>query len=165
MRLEVSHWFLSMAPDFARAGGHVLRFLEQTQLVRYDAVRVVETESCSGADRRFRPLLEQGLAGNREVLGKLLGELRAAGIRELNDILSLPQGFQSKTFHTVAHLLDGFFGIDSRLYILPEDSHWASEGLRRQITANPEDFWLIKAVGELASPAQASVSRLRRFEK
>jgi hypothetical protein len=165
MRLEVSHWFLSMAPDFAKARGHALRFLERTQLVRYDAVQVVETESCSGADQRFWPLLEQGLADNREVLGKLLGELRSAGIRELNDILSLPQGFQSKIFHTMAHLLDGFFGIDSRLYILPEDSHWASDGLRRQITATPEDFWLIKTVGELASLEQASVFRLRRFEK
>jgi len=165
MRLDVPQWFLVMAPDFARASGHALRFLERTQLVRYDVVRVMESESCSGTDQRFWPLLEQGLAANREVLTELLGELRGGGTRELKDLLFLPQGFQSKIFHTMAHLLDGFFGIDSRLYILPEDSHWLSPGLRRQITANPEDFWLIKTVGELAALEQAAVSRLRRFEK
>ena len=165
MRLDVPQWFLVMAPDFARASGHALRFLERTQLVRYDVVRVMESESCSGTDQRFWPLLEQGLAANREVLTELLGELRGGGTRELKDLLFLPQGFQSKIFHTMAHLLDGFFGIDSRLYILPEDSHWLSPGLHRQIAAGPEDFWLIKTVGELAALEQAAVSRLRRFEK
>jgi hypothetical protein len=165
MRLEVTHWFLVMAPDRARAGSHVRRFLERTQLVRYDRVRLVEAESCSGADPQFWPLLEQGTADNRQVLAELHAELRAAGTREFKDLLALPQGLQSKILHTMVHLLDGFFGIDSRLYVLPEDSHWASPGLRRQITTNPEDFWLLKAVGELAAPQQAAVSRLRRFEK
>lgn len=165
MRLDVPQWFLASARDFASARALVLRFLDRTQLVHFDAVRVVEAESCSGADHGFWPLLEQGLAGNRQVLEKLLGELRAAGVLDLKDLLSLPQGLESKIFHTMAHLLDGFFGIDSRLFILPEDSHRLSDGLRRQITELPEDFWLVKTVGELAAPGETPASQLRSFEK
>lgn len=165
MNLEITHKILAMEPDFEKSAGHVLRFLERTTLVRYDAARVVADQSCSGADPRFWPWLEQGLADNRQVLTKLIGELRTAGTREFSDLISLPQGFQSKIFHTMAHLLDGFFGIDSQFYSLPEDSHWLGDNMRRQIEADPEDFWLVTVVGTLKSPAHHALAGLRSFEK
>jgi hypothetical protein len=165
MKLEVTHKILAMEPDFEKSSGHVLRFLDRTALVHYDAVRVMAEQSCSGADPRFWPWLEQGLAGNRQVLQQLTGELRAAGTREFSDLLAMPQGFQSKLFHTMAHLLDGFFGIDSQFYSLPEDSHWLGESLRRQIEATPEDFWLITVTATLTSLEHQAIAGLRSFEK
>jgi len=165
MKLEVTHKILAMEPDFAKSSAHVLRFLDHTSLVQYDAVRVVAAESYSATDPRFWPWLEQGLAANRQVLTQLTGELRAAGTKEFGDLVAMPQGFQSKIFHTMAHLLDGFFGIDSQFYSLPDDSHWLEASLRRQIETDPEDFWLITVVATLESLKHQAISGLRSFEK
>ena len=165
MKLEVTHKILTMEPDLARSAAHVLRFLDRTPLVQYDAMRVVAAESCSGADPRFWPSLEQGLAANREVLAKLTGELQAAGTKEFSDLLAMPQGFQSKIFHTMAHLLDGFFGIDSRFYNLPEDSHWLGERLRKQIETGPAEFWLVRVKATLESKEHHALAGLRSFEQ
>jgi len=64
------------------------------------------------------------------------------------DIQQMGQGYQSKIFHTIAHLLDGFFGIDTLLYNLEDDSHWLSAERRRQIEAAPHTCWLMKVVAE-----------------
>ena len=165
MKLEITHKILAMEPDFEKSCGHVLRFLDRTSLVQYDAVRVVADHSCSATDPRFWPSLEQGLADNHKVLKQLTGELRAAGTKEFSDLLTMPQGFQSKIFHTMAHLLDGFFSIDSQFYNLPEDSHWVGDSLRKQIEADPEDFWLITVKASLESLKHQTIAGLRSFEK
>ena len=165
MKLEVAHKILAMEPDLEKSSGHVLRFLDRTTLVHYDAVRVVADQSCSATDPRFWPWLEQGLADNRRVLTQLIGELRGAGTKEFSDLPAMPQGFQSKIFHTMAHLLDGFFGIDSQFYSLPEDSHWLGESLRKQIEASPEEFWLVTVVATLESPTHHTIAGLRSFER
>lgn len=165
MRLEISHRILVMGPDLERSAAHALRFLDRTPLVQYDAARVITAESCSGLDSRFRPWLEEGIAENRKVLAKLLADLRAAGTRDFQDLVHLPQGFQSKIVHTIAHLLDGFFGIDSAFYSLAEDSHWLSDTTRGQVEESPEEFWLIKVVATLEALEHGSVSALRSFEK
>lgn len=164
MRLEISHRILVMGPNLEKSTAHALRFLDRTPLVQYDRVRVIAAESCANTDSRFWPWLEEGVVQNRQVLAKLLGDLRAAGTKDFQDLLSMPQGFQSKIIHTVAHLLDGFFGIDSIFYSLPEDSHWLSDTLRKQIEASPEEFWLIKVVATLEALEHGSVSTLRSFE-
>ncbi|OGQ97924.1 MAG: hypothetical protein A2505_09140 [Deltaproteobacteria bacterium RIFOXYD12_FULL_55_16] len=165
MKFEVTHKILTMEPNLAKSAAHVLRFLDHTPLVQYDTVRVEAAQSCSGADQRFWPWVEQGLADNRQVLTKLIGELQMAGTREFSDLLTIPQGFQSKIFHTMAHLLDGFFGIDSQFYNLPEDSHWLGDSLRRQIEADPEDFWLVTVVATLEAKEHHALAGLRSFEK
>ncbi|MFA7346935.1 MAG: hypothetical protein WCZ86_04150 [Desulfurivibrionaceae bacterium] len=165
MKLEVTHKILTMEPDLEKGAAHVLRFLDRTTLVHYDAVRVVTEQCCSGTDPRFWPCLEQGLADNHRVLTQLIGELRAAGTKEFNDLPAMPQGFQSKIFHTMAHLLDGFFGIDSQFYSLPEDSHWLGESLRKQIEASPEEFWLVTVVATLESLEHHAIAGLRSVEK
>jgi hypothetical protein len=165
MKLEVTHKILTMEPDLEKGAAHVLRFLDRTTLVHYDAVRVVTEQCCSGTDPRFWPCLEQGLADNHRVLTQLIGELRAAGTKEFNDLPAMPQGFQSKIFHTMAHLLDGFFGIDSQFYSLPEDSHWLGESLRKQIEASPEEFWLVTVKATLESLEHHAIAGLRSFEK
>ncbi|HIJ89261.1 MAG: hypothetical protein OEV89_00195 [Desulfobulbaceae bacterium] len=165
MKLEITHKILTMEPDFEKSSAHVLRFLDRTSLVHYEAVRVVADQSCSGADPRFWPWLEQGVADNRQILTNLTGELRAAGTKGFSDLPAMPQGFQSKIFHTMAHLLDGFFSIDSQFYSLPEDSHWLGASLRRQIEADPEDFWLVTVVATLGSLEHHAIAGLRSFTK
>lgn len=165
MILEVSHRILAMVPDFSRSCRHVEGFLERTSLVHYDTVQVVAEESCPGSDQRFFPWLDQGIAENRLVLDTLLGELLATGSKELTDLARLPQGFESKILHTIAHLADGFFGIDSRFYSLPEDSHWLSPTLRSEIKNSPDDFWLIKVNASLIALERGPVFGLRSFEK
>jgi len=165
MKFEVTHKFLTMEPDFARSTAHVLRFLERTRLVRYDAVHIVAEDCLAAGETRFWPEIERGIEENRGALKKLVGELKTAGTMNFVDLLTMPQGFQSKILHTMAHLLDGFFGIDSRFYNLCEDSHWLGESLRSQIDANPEDFWLVTVVGALEPTNHNVVAGLRSFEK
>lgn len=165
MKLEVRHTILVKEPDLAKSSAHVHHFLDSTTLVQYDAVKILAAESCAGTDQRFWPNLEQSLAANRQVLNKLTEELQAAGTKEFSDLFAMPQGFQSKIFHTMAHLLDGFFGIDSRFYSLPEDSHWLGESLRRQMEISPEAFWLVRVVATLEAKEHHALAGLRSFEK
>lgn len=165
MKFKITHKILTMKPDFEKSAAHVLRFLDHTSLVQYDAVRVVAAHSCSGADARFWPSLELGQRDNRQVLTKLIGELQATGVKEFNDLQAMPQGFPSKIFHTMAHLLDGFFGIDSKFYSLQEDSHWLGDSLRKQIESTPDDFWLITVEAILEAKEHNAIVGLRFFEK
>ncbi|MFU8819499.1 MAG: hypothetical protein ACNA74_07245 [Desulfurivibrio sp.] len=165
MKLENSHLMLVLAPDPQRAADAVLRFFARTQLVRYDRVEVDQAGSCSAAHPEFQARLEAGLTANRQVLQDILAELKMAGVRSLDDLAQLPQGYQSKLAHTATHLLDGFFGIDSALFNLVEDSHWLSEPLRREIAQSPEDYHLLKIEAEIAFVKRRQlVSTLRKFE-
>lgn len=164
MQLEASHDLLAIGPSFEAAKNYALRFFEKTQLVRYDAVHVPEDQAVSAEKPIFWERIEQDMTGNRQVVGELIEDLKESGIASLDDLAELPQGFQSKTIHTLAHLLDGFFGIDSVFYNLVEDSHWLSASLRQEILADPSEYWLIKATGtfKVLTPEKAAI--LRKFE-
>ena len=165
MKLENSHLMLVLAPDPPRAAEAVRRFFARTQLVRYDTVTVVETASCAADHPEFQARLAAGLEENRRVLREIIEELKKAGVRTLDDLGQLPQGYQSKLAHTATHLLDGFFGIDSALYNLVEDSHWLSEPLRLEIDRRPEEYHLLQVAAELSfSKRPQLVSSLRLFE-
>ncbi|NOX80507.1 MAG: hypothetical protein GXP57_05370 [Deltaproteobacteria bacterium] len=143
MSLTVRHTFMVTGPDLDTCGQHVRFFLDTTQLVRYDSVEIDPEHSIRGTEPRFQQELDMVLAANQAILAELLGELQQEGCRQIDDLLTLPQGFQSKLLHTVSHLLDGFFGIDSRFFDLDEDSHRLTAKRRRQIKDAPEQCWLI----------------------
>lgn len=165
MKLENEHHLLALAPDALRAAEAGRRFFARTQLVRYDVVDVDEGAVLTATDSGFWPTLEELVTRNHRVLQGIIDELKRAGIRTLDDLLSLPQGYQSKLAHTAAHLLDGFFGIDSVFFSLVEDSHWVSSPLRREIRQNPEEYYLLPVRGELHVAQQRQlVSTLRQFE-
>ncbi|HDO30421.1 MAG TPA: hypothetical protein ENG79_05115, partial [Desulfobacteraceae bacterium] len=132
MILSVRHSFMVTGPDLDTCGQHVRFFLDTTQLVRYDLVAIDPEHSIRGTDPRFQQELDLVAAANQAILAELLGELRQEGCRQLDDLLTLPQGFQSKLLHTMSHLLDGFFGIDSRFFDLDEDSHRITAKRRQQ---------------------------------
>jgi hypothetical protein len=142
----------------------VNHFFDRTILIRYDEVLVLENESISGAEKEFRTRLQEGLAANRQVVGELLENLKDEGFVTLEDIQDLEKGYLSKILHTIAHLHDGFIGIDSRLYNLEEDSHGISPDLQQQIAAAPDNYWILKVKGLIASAGEDSLDALRTFE-
>ncbi|HSR36428.1 MAG TPA: hypothetical protein VLL73_04530 [Desulfurivibrionaceae bacterium] len=165
MKLEITHEVLVVGPDFARSRDYVLRFFAKTPLVRYDTVTVDEAASCPASHPDFWPRVDLGVRRNQEVLAELIGELKESGLRGLDDLRTLPKGYQSKLVHTVAHLVDGFFGIDTVFYNMADDSHGVSPQLRHEIQANPTEYWLLMINAELKSrEREGLVASLRRFE-
>ena len=148
MDLQATHEILVIGADLKSCRQKTLRFFAKNILVRYDSITIVEAASVNGAHPRFWERVEAGEAANRLALTNMLADLKAEGFQQLDDILQLRQGYQSKVFHTVAHLLDGFFGIDTSLYNLEDDSHWVSAERRQQIEADPYTCWLMKVAAE-----------------
>jgi len=164
MDLKVSLDVLIAGSDFASCQQRVLRFFERTMLVRFDKVNVAEQESMHAADRAFWPRLDKGVSANRKVVGELVASLQEEGIATFEDLRKLEQGYLTKILHTIAHLMDGFIGIDSRFYSLEEDSHSVSKALRKSIHENPGQHWLLRVIGTIASESQDPIDALRTFE-
>ena len=162
--LEILHDILLAGSGFESCRKRAKRFFDRTMLIRYDEVLVLESESINGADKEFATRLQGGLSANNQVIGELLGNLKEEGFVTLEDLHKLEKGYVSKTFHTIAHLLDGFIGIDSRFYNLEEDSHTVSRDLQQNILAAPQNYWIIKVKGVLISAGEDPLDALRTFE-
>lgn len=141
--LEAFHEFLVEGSDFDAASARVNRFLEQYQLVRYGSIEILGDRSVGGESSSFDSRLRQGVKENRSRVRAFIEELRGEGIAGLEELAGLGQGHLSKTVHTVAHLLDGFFGIDSFFFNLVEDSHWVSEETMGKIAGNPGKYMIV----------------------
>lgn len=147
------HFFLIEAQGLDEAIEKVKSFLDKYELVRYDNYFIEEPHSFSARDKIFWDTLEIALSKNYEVLRNYISELKREGsIRDLEEMEKIPQGYLSKIFHIIAHLVDGFFGIDSYFYNLVEDSHWISSPLKKRVAKNPEKYFLIKVVASLQEP-------------
>lgn len=155
-----THWLLCAGDNFATARNSVLTFFSKSILLFYDDVTAVEHASCSAEDERFWKELEDGIAENRLVLRGFLDDLQAEGCRQIDDLTALPLGYPSKMLHIIAHLLDGFIGIDSVFYNLLEDSHWLSDGLRGTIRKTPTRYWLIRVEASFMSAETAAFIHL-----
>ena len=125
----------------------VTHFFEKNFLVRYDRVEIPPELIISNDHPDFRPRLEAGIAENRRAVAAYLAELQESGFRQLIDLAGMQRGYESKILHLVTHLLDGFFGIDSRFYNLEEESHSVSDRLARLFGEEPGRFWLAEARG------------------
>jgi len=156
MGMTKTHWMLCAGDDFATARDSVLSFFNKSILLSYDAIVADEHSSCSAEDPGFWVELEEGVAENRLVLGGFLDDLRGEGCRDIDGLTALPLGYPSKILHIIAHLLDGFIGIDSVFYNLIEDSHWLSEGLRDTIRKAPSRYWLVRVEASFMSAEAAS---------
>ncbi len=156
MGMTKTHWMLCLGDDLSAARGSVLTFFRKSILLFYDAIEAVESGSWSAETDMFWVEIEKGLAANRLVLQGFLDDLRAEGCRDLNDLTSLPVGYPSKVLHLVAHMVDGFIGIDSVFYNMEEDSHWLSDGLRATIRKTPARYWLVRVEASFMSEATAA---------
>jgi len=163
--LEISHDILLAGADFESCRKRVARFFDRTMLIRYDEVLVLENESICGTGKEFSTRLQEGLEANHQAIGELLENLKDEGFTTLEDLQGVEKGYVSKIFHTIAHLLDGFIGIDSRFYNLVEDSHDISRDLQQNILAAPQNYWIIKVKGRIASAkSEDPFHVLRTFE-
>jgi hypothetical protein len=162
--LEISHDILTAGSDFASCRRRVRRFFDRTMLIRYDKVLVAENESINGADGKFQKRMGEGLAANQKILAGFLANLKEEGFTQVEDLQSLEKGYLSKILHTIAHLQDGFIGIDSRFYNLEEDSHGISRSLQQKISLTPWNFWILRVRGRIASTGGAPLDALRTFE-
>jgi hypothetical protein len=162
--LEISHDILLAGSDFESCRKRVNRFFDRTMLIRYDEVLASEKDFTNGAEKEFRARLQEGLAANHQAVGELLRNLKDEGFDSLEDIQGVEKGYVSKIFHTIAHLLDGFIGIDSRFYNLEEDSHGISRDLQQKILAAPQNYSILKVNGRIASASEDSFHALRTFE-
>lgn len=165
MRLEAAHDLLVVGPDFEKSREYLRRFFAKTTLLRYDTVDMQEDESMSASGTDFWVRVDEGIARNRQGIEGLIGELKQLGFHSLEDILHIKQGFQSKIFHTAAHLLDGFIGIDTSFYSFAHDSHWLTEKQRDEIKGSPQDYWLVRVKGIVTVKSAAKPSLLRSYEK
>jgi len=157
--LHAEHEFLVSGADSETSRRKTRLFFDRNMLVRYDIVNIVEAITAEHPE--FWPRIEHGEAANRKALADLLAELREEGYEQLKDILRMDQGYQSKMFHTVAHLLDGFFGVDTYLYNLEDDSHWLSRETRQKIADSPQDYWLLKVAASSKGPTADRLHLLR----
>jgi hypothetical protein len=164
MDLEISLDVLVAGEDFASCHHRVNRFFERTMLIRFDEIRIDEKGSVNAADQEFWERLDEGISANRKTVSELAANLQQEGFGTLEELQSLEKGYLTKIFHTIAHLLDGFIGIDSRFYSLEEDSHTVSKELRKQITVEPQQFWILRVVGKIGTDSQNPLDALRTFE-
>ncbi len=148
MNLYASHEMLVSGPDFETCRCKTQRFFDRHILIRYDTVHIAAAASVPATDPCFWERVTAGMAANRKVLAELIVELSAEGFKLMTDLSAMPKGYQSKIFHIIAHMLDGFFGVDSRFYVLDDDSHWLTDALRQSIKAAPTDYWLLKVDAE-----------------
>ncbi len=143
METEFQHIFLVQAESIKEACHQVTHFLQTSELVSYAQLNIDAARVKAGDSDGFWKDLQQGAKKNKEFSRRVLHELQAAGVHEVNDLLTLPLGYPSKLLHILTHMVDGFFGVDSFFYNLVEDSHWLGEKVEARIRKNPEQFWLV----------------------
>jgi len=160
MGITKTHWMLCAGEDYAAAQTAVVAFFRKSILLAYDAIEVVEAGSWSAESEMFWEEVERGEVANRVVLQDFIDDLRAEGYLEFNDLPSLSVGYPSKLLHIIAHLVDGFIGIDSVLYNMVEDSHWLSDGVRAEIRKKPSRYWLLRVEASFVSEATAAFIHL-----
>ena len=148
MIVSVEHCLLATGRDFHWCEERVRGFFASNLLVRYDRLEIDPAKAVRGDDPEFFPRIEAEIEANRRVLRTLIAELEETGVQALADLAALRQGYQSKLLHTLTHLVDGFFGIDSRFYDLDASSHWLDAGRRRELEARPERAFLVYATGK-----------------
>ncbi|WP_157627853.1 hypothetical protein [Thermodesulfatator autotrophicus] len=139
----LEHYFLVKAPNADKAFSRVKGFLDRYQLVSYEKIEHTK-ENYQADNPTFWQVLEAKINENYAFVKDRLSFLEKEGFEKTSSLKDLPQGYLSKELHLIVHFLDGFFGVDSTFYNLEEDSHWVSKGLKREITLNPQNFWLIK---------------------
>jgi len=142
---------------------HARYFFDHNELVRYDSVTIENGAIICANGPEFFSSIESGIKANRQAINRLLEELHAEGAADPQTWSTLQQGYASKLLHTTVHLLDGFFGIDSALYNLIENSHQVTGTLQSKIKESPEKYWLVTVKGISAHGDANRVPALRPF--
>lgn len=157
MERIAQHKILVAGDSFEQCCLRVRRFFDLTSLVIYDCIQVTDELCYQGLDASFFSELDKAEKKNQLTVNSLIDELESAGIKQLSDLRSKDPGYSSKVFHVLAHMLDGFIGIDSYFYNLESDSHRVSETQRQQLQTAPGKYWLIHIDCYSELPEEAGV--------
>ncbi len=134
------HEILAKGSDLNSCKNKTLRFFQNYQLVRYS--RILIKEFLQPSHPFFWEKIEKAVLKNHHILNELIEELEIEGIKTMKDLQTISQGYKTSMLHTITHLVDGFFGVDTYFYNLEEDSHWISDELKEKIKQNPDHYWL-----------------------
>ncbi len=159
--MNVQHHFLAKGETRAVADRQVLAFLDKTLLVRYSEVSIEEETSMTATDPRFWPTVEDLARQHRQTCQHFIDSLQETGITTIGDLAHIEQGYPSKLLHILAHLVDGFFGIDSIFFNLIEDAHTISPALASAIEADPRNYHLVTTSCSFLSTEEASIIHRR----
>lgn len=160
MKKIAQHHLLLAGESMDQCKDQVTRFFEQTSLVRYDRITISEENCLNALDAVFFTTLDRLVRKNKETIHQLLAELKTGGLKEVDSIAEIRQGYLSKTFHLLSHFLDGFIGIDSQFYNLLDDSHWVPDNRIAMIRRKPSEFWLISCEGYAMDTSSTGILRL-----
>ncbi|OCC16468.1 hypothetical protein DBT_0285 [Dissulfuribacter thermophilus] len=148
--IPVYHEFLVNGHSMAEGKEKIKRFFDHYELISYSELFYLDKAILNGKQSAFWERLASSEEVNRRLLRDWIQEMKGTGVKNLEDLEMLPQGYPSKLFHTIAHVLDGFFGVDSHFFNLIEDSHWVSQRLKELIKKSPDSYWLITVEVTLA---------------
>lgn len=163
--MDSTHIFLVTGNSYPNAKEKVEHFLKQNLLVRYTTVLFDDEQGTDNLNEQFPATVKWAEEQNRLTLQGLLHEFVDLGYESLADLSRVPQGYESKLLHTVTHLLDGFFGLDSFFYNLVEDSNWISPSLFEKTgRCKQADYFLVHVQGSFKSLEEADrISKMRRL--
>ena len=162
--MDSQHIFLIDGIDYIDCKKKVEHFLRQNLLVRYPTLYFDDQQRlCASNKKPFWDTVDWGQQHNRLTIKGFIAELEDLGFESLHDLGEMMQGYESKILHTITHLLDGFFGMDSLFYNLIEDSHWVSQRLSEKInTGIPDQYFLVFVQGSFQSLEQTDQVPLMR---
>lgn len=141
------HVILVRGSDSYSSKEKTLQFFQTYQLVRYSRISIRESLQPTHPD--FWEKIEKAILKNHHILNELIKELEGEGIVTIKDLATMPQGYKSSMLHTITHIVDGFFGIDTYFYNLEEDSHWISTELKEEIKQHPDLYWLFSIEAQI----------------
>lgn len=163
--MDSSHIFLVSGENYPEAKGKVEHFLTKNLLVRYSALLFDDEKAMDNLQEQFFATIRWAEEQNVLTLQGLLSEFVDLGYDTVSDLSRVPQGYESKLLHTVTHLLDGFFGLDSFFYNLVEDSNRISTSLLEKIGKHMDkEFFLVHVQGSFRSLDEADqIPNMRRL--
>lgn len=163
--MDTAHIFLATGDSYLAAKSKVEHFLKKNLLVRYTTLLFDDGQAVDNLKEQFLSTIRWAEEQNRLTLQGLLTEFGDLGYESLSDLSRVSQGYESKLLHTITHLLDGFFGLDSFFYNLVEDSNWISPSSLEKIGVCATAFYfLVHVQGSFTSLTEADrVPAMRRL--
>jgi hypothetical protein len=139
----IYHEFLVNGDTLETCQNKTAHFLKTNKLAMPLQFDFLEKRTIRADEKGFKERINLGAQENKIVLNGFISELKKEGFYDINHVSDIPQGYLSKIFHTIAHLLDGFFGIDAYFYNLVEDSYFISYALFEKINNEPNFYYII----------------------
>lgn len=139
----IYHEFLVTGDNLEICQNKTTHFLRTNKLAMPLKFDFLEKRTIRADEKSFSHRINLGIKENTFVLNGFISELKKEDFNQIEELADIPQGYLSKTVHTIAHLLDGFFGIDAYFFNLIEDSYFISHALLEKINNEPKSYYIV----------------------